>query len=153
MNKLHAYPLLLFIVIGLVKCSQPMQPEWVGLEDVGISSIGSSESVLSMKIECFNPNQFPLVLKSANLDISLDNHYLGHTTIDSLIRIPARDTFAIPVKVQLDMKNIVNNALSLALQDSVILKLNGEVKAGRTGLQISRKVHYEGKQPSGLFLK
>jgi LEA14-like dessication related protein len=130
-----------------------MQPEWVGLEDVGISSIGSSESVLSMKIECFNPNQFPLVLKSANLDISLDNHYLGHTTIDSLIRIPARDTFAIPVKVQLDMKNIVNNALSLALQDSVILKLNGEVKAGRTGLQISRKVHYEGKQPSGLFLK
>ncbi len=116
-----------------------MQPEWVGLEDVGISSIGSSESVLSMKIECFNPNQFPLVLKSANLDISLDNHYLGHTTIDSLIHIPARDTFAIPVKVQLDMKNIVNNALSLALQDSVILKLDGEVKAGRTALQISQE--------------
>ncbi len=153
MNKLRAYALLLFIAFTLVRCSQSLQPEWVGLNDVEIYSIGSSESVLSMKIECFNPNQFPLVLKSANLDISLDNHYLGHTNIDSLIHIPALDTFAIPVKVQLDMKNIVNNALSLALQDSVILKLDGEVKAGRTALQISRKVHYEGKQPSGLFLK
>ena len=134
-------------------CGTPLMPEWAGVDNVKVSQVGLSRSTLNLDLHAYNPNNYVLILRAMDLDISIDNRRMGHTAMDSLIRIPARDSFQIPVSINVEMKNVFNNALSLAFKDSVDLKLEGSVTAGRPGLLLKRKVQYEGKQSTSAFIK
>jgi hypothetical protein len=78
----------------------------------------------------------------------VNNNYFGKSTLDSTIRIPKKDTFSIPVVLQVDMNGTVMSLLQTLTggTDSVLVKLDGKAKIGRSGIYINYPIHYEGKQ-------
>ncbi|MFN5937468.1 MAG: hypothetical protein ACK43L_05425, partial [Sphingobacteriales bacterium] len=69
----------------------------------------------------------------------------GHSIIDTLIRIPAKDTFAIPVRFRIEMKNVLSNAFTILTQDKVNIKMRGTASVGKAGIFIKIPINYQGK--------
>ena len=94
----------------------------------------------------FNPNRSRLKLKSAQGDAWIENNYLGHFTIDSLIHIPANGDFRLPVKLQVDMNKFFKNYLLTFLAKEVTIKVAGRARVGKGFIFINYPIRYEGKQ-------
>ena len=152
MNKKKISSLLsVILVMSLFSCRQIVAPEYVGVENLQFGASSFTNTTLSADIRLYNPNKSNLVFKSGSLDIYIYNRKLGHTELDSTIIIPRQDTFSIPLVVKLDMANVIGNALSVGLKDSVLVKLTGKVKVGRSGVFITKPVNYEQKEKLDLF--
>lgn len=135
-----------FAFIAFSGCLSKMQePEFIDVENIRVGGQGKLNS-LSGDIRLFNPNKYNLALKSGNLDIYIEDRLLGKTALDSLIKIPGLDTFLIPVKIDLQTKDLLSNALSLAFKDSLKVRLEGKLTVGRSGMFITRPVWYETKE-------
>lgn len=152
MNKKKISSLLsVILVMSLFSCRQIVAPEYLGVENLQFGASSFTNTTLSADVRLYNPNKSNLVFKSGSLDIYIDNRKLGHTELDSTIIIPRQDTFSIPLVVKLDMANVIGNALSVGLKDSVLVKLTGKVKVGRSGVFITKPVNYEQKEKLDLF--
>jgi hypothetical protein len=92
-----------------------------------------------------------LQLKTTELDIFLNNNYLGHSVQEQLVEIPRRAEFAIPVRIDVDMKNLLRNGLTALINNEVMVKVIGTVKVGKANIFKSLPVNYEGKQIFTLF--
>lgn len=153
MNK-KRIPLLtaLIIAIGLLSsCRHITAPEYIDVNNVQFGAQSLTNPTLSATVRMYNPNKSNLIFKSGSLNIYVDNRLLGHTELDSTIYIQKSDTFQIPVKVQIEFKNVIGNALSLAMKDSVLVRLEGKIKIGRSGFFITRPVRFEQKERLDLF--
>jgi LEA14-like dessication related protein len=152
MNKKIITPLLLFwLVVGIFSCRQIVAPEYVSIDNIKLGGKNFLKTVLSADVKLYNPNKSNLTFKSGSLDIYVDNHLLGHSELDSTIHIPKLNTFTVPVVVNLNIKNILGNALSIGLKDSVLIRLEGNVKVGKSGIFIMRPVKYEQKEKLDLL--
>ncbi|MBS1748505.1 MAG: LEA type 2 family protein [Bacteroidetes bacterium] len=150
-NKKFTPLLSFFSVMLMFSCRQIVAPEYIGIENLQLGASSFTNTTLSADVRLYNPNKSNLVFKSGSLDIFIDNRKLGHTELDSTINIPRQDTFSIPLVVKLDLVNVIGNALSMGLKDSVIVKLTGKVKVGRSGVFITKPVNYEQKEKLDLF--
>lgn len=144
---------LLAVVFGMTvtSCRQIVAPEYVGVENIQLQSKGFTNTTLSADVRLYNPNKSNLTFKSGSLNIFVDDRLLGHTELDSTIYINRLDTFSIPIAVKLDVKNVLGNALSIGLKDSVLMRLEGKVKVGRSGVFITRPVNYERREKLDLL--
>lgn len=152
MNKKSGFFLVcVAAVIGLASCRTLTAPEYIDVDNVQIGGNSFSNTTLSANVRLYNPNKSNLTFRSGSLDIYVDNRLLGHTELDSVIHINKLDTFSIPLTVRVDIGNVIGNALSLALKDSVLLRLEGKIKVGRSGVFITRPVRYEQKERLDMF--
>lgn len=142
---------MLATTAALTSCRPVTAPEYIGVENVELNTKGLTNTTLSAQVKLYNPNNSNLVFKSGALDIFIDNRLLGHTKLDSTIYINKRDTFQIPVKLQLDLNNVIGNALSVAFKDSVLLRVEGNIRIGKSGVFITRPVRYEQKEKLDFF--
>lgn len=152
MNTKLLLPFLVAVLgLSITSCRQIVAPEYVGVQNIQLQSKGFTNTTLSANVKLYNPNRSNLTFKSGSLNIFVDNRLLGHTELDSTIYISRLDTFSIPIAVKLDLGNVLGNALSMGLKDSVLLRLEGKVKVGRSGVFITRPVNYEQKEKLDLF--
>ena len=98
-----------------------------------------------------NPNNFGLQLRRTDLDIFINGNLLGHSSSDTLITIPRRDQFTLPIMFDADMKNLLKNIFNTVLNKEFTLKVAGSLKVGKANVFISVPVNYEGKQKFGLL--
>lgn len=90
-------------------------------------------------------------LNRTDLDIYVDNNYLGHSSQDLQVAIPRRDIFTIPLKIDLDMKNLLLNGLTTLLNKEVNIRLLGKVKVGKAGVFKNFNVDYQTVQKFSMF--
>ena len=76
-----AYPIVLALLIVVVSCKKPKAPEYVGVENIEVRSFGLQETTLGVKVKMFNPNNQRLQVKSADLDLFVNNELLGHSLL------------------------------------------------------------------------
>jgi LEA14-like dessication related protein len=134
------------LVAAVAGCRQPQPPEYYGFQDLQVGLGSGQATTLSATIKFYNPNPFSLELKRAEMDVSINGKHAGHSLLDSTILIPKKDTFYVPVSVQLDMKAIFSNALQLLLDQQATIILDGRVKIKRGAITFSRPFHYDGQQ-------
>lgn len=143
------HPFIVLIIASLLffsSCKSSIkEPDFLGAKNFNIGKIGLQESSLGVELYYYNPNSFNMELKKADLEIYFENRYLGQTHLDTLLQIPAKDTFYIPVKLAVNMKNLFPNLLSLALKDEVEVKMTGSAKVSRAGFTMNIPVNYAGK--------
>lgn len=142
---------MLFFCLAIAACGKIKEPEYLDVNNVSLNTKNLVNTTLSADVRFYNPNRYNINLKSGSLDIFVENKLLGHTELDSTIILPKLDTFQIPVVVQVDMKNAIGNALALSMKDSVLVRLEGKIKVGRSGVFITRPVHYESREKLKLF--
>ncbi len=139
------------ILAGFLSCSSPQELVYNRYKNLQIEKIGFGNSAVRLDLEYYNPNYFGLQLKRSELDITLNGAYLGKSTSDTLIYIPRRDTFTLPIKFEVDMKNLFKNAFTTLGGKEVLVKVNGKIKVGKANVYMSMPIDYEGKHSFSIF--
>jgi LEA14-like dessication related protein len=136
----------------LAGCSKPVAPEYRGLDNLRINQLGIGESAIAADLKYYNPNNFKMKLKYGEMDVYLNDRFLGKTVLDTSTEVPARDSFSIPVSMKVDMKQIYSNALEILMNNEVNIKLDGFAKLGKGAIYFNVPIKYEGKQKLDIHL-
>ena len=86
--------------VFLAGCAKPKNFDYLGFDNVRVLKVGLIESTIGMNVKFYNPNS-RLQLKKAEVDVHINNSYLGRTVIDTLLDIPRKDTFFVPVTMEM----------------------------------------------------
>ena len=146
MNRVVLLVVTLLSLYSFSSCKKPLPPEYVSYENFRLEKLGFSENVLAADVNLYNPNTYNLQLKSAGLDIYFNDRFLGHSSLDTLIVLSAKDTTSFPVRMQASAKNLLKNTADLLLNPNVKIRITGSAKAGRGGFFINVPINYEGMQ-------
>ncbi|MGN6299037.1 MAG: LEA type 2 family protein, partial [Ginsengibacter sp.] len=132
-------------------CSSPKALEYREYHNFSVEKLGYSNSTIKMDLVYFNPNNFRMQLRNTDLDIFINGKLFGHSSTDTLIPIPKRDTFSLPVMFDVNMQSLYQNALNTLLGREVTLKVSGKVKIGKANVFMYFPVNYESKETFSLF--
>jgi len=140
------------MVLWAAGCRQPQPPEYYGFQNIQVSRGGAGQATLSTIVKMYNPNPFNLTLKRAEVDVLVNGKHAGHSLLDTSVFIPKKDTFFVPIALDLDMKAIFSNALSLLQSSEVNVALDGRVRVQKGMMTFNRPFHYEGKEDLSVLL-
>ena len=143
--------IILISGLAIMSCSTPKALEYKTYHNFSINKLGFENSTISMDLEYYNPNNFGMQLKRTDLDIFINGNLLGHSSTDSLLQIPKRSAFLIPIKFNVDMQNVFKNAYNAMIGKEVLIKLTGKIKIGKGNVFMSLPVDYESKQTFSFF--
>lgn len=151
-NTLLLYPILFLVLIILApSCQTPKELVYRDFKNVTVEKMGFASTTLKLELIYYNPNNFGLQLKYTDLDIFIDNNYLGHSSQDYQIIIPRLAEFTLPMQIEVDMKNLLKNALPTFTGKEVMVKVTGTVKLGKSNVFKTFPVNYEGLQKFSAF--
>ena len=150
-KKLFYPVVVLIILIFMTGCRAPKELVYRDFKNFQVGKLGFTTSSVKMDLVYYNPNNFGLQLNRTDLDIFINNNYLGHTVQDMQITIPRLAEFSLPISMDVDMKNIFKNALNTLLKNEVTVKVTGQIRVGKANVFKSFPVNYEGKQTFSLF--
>lgn len=145
------YLLAIVVVLCFFSCKKPQSFEYRDMKNFKVDSLGFDHSNVSMDIVYFNPNNFGVNLKKIDADVYLEHNYVGKFNLDTLMHITKRSEFAIPCKMQLNMKNIYKNALTTLFASDFLVEVKGSVRAGRGGIFITVPFNYSARQKFSMF--
>ena len=151
MKRFFPILLLITLVFFMPSCRTPKDLEFREYNSVSVENMGFTSSALKMNLVYYNPNNFGLELKRTELDIYVDSTFLGHSSQDLQVAVPKRGTFTIPLRVELDMKNLLKNGLTTLFNKQVLVRAIGNVKIGKAGVYKNFKVDYSSLQQFSLF--
>ena len=144
MNKTTIFLLVLLAVFS--SCKAPRMLEYKNIDHLKLQQVGVKQTTLSMDIRLYNPNRYAVKLKQADIAVTLNGKPLGKMKVDGKQTINKLDTCSLPVLMDVDLKNVLSNALGLLLGSDMKIKLTGTVKAGRRGTYLTVPVNYECNQ-------
>lgn len=151
-NKKTTLPhLLLLLSLLPLACSTPKALEYRTFKNFTLEKLGFSSTAIKLNLIYFNPNNYGIYLKTTDIDIFINDAYLGHSTQDYQISIPKKEEFAIPLKIDVDMRNLLKNGLNTFLRNEVTVKITGSIRIGKANVFMSFPVLYEGKQVFSFF--
>lgn len=151
-QRLLPYPILfIFFIIFASSCQAPKELEYRDFKNLKVEKLGFGTSSLKLDVIYYNPNNFGLQLKYTDLDIFIDGNYLGHSSQDYQISIQRLSEFTLPLQINLDMQNLLKNALPTFLGKEVTVKITGKVKLGKANVYKTFPVNYEGRQRFTVF--
>ena len=149
------HTLLLFIstvvIVFLSSCHEPKSLEFRNFSNLKVDKLSFAGAALTVDLVYYNPNNFGLQLNRTDLDVFIDSTFLGHSSQDIQVNIPKLNTFTIPLKLDLDVKNLLKNGLTSMFNKNVAVRVLGSVKVGKAGLYKSFPVDYTSMQNFSLF--
>jgi LEA14-like dessication related protein len=151
--KLSLIIAIIFLFSGLYSCRNLKEPVFNGIENVQIKKLGMNGSLMTLDLRYFNPNNINARLKEAEGDAWMDSTYLGHFYVDTTVDIRANSDFLIPVKLDVDMKFILQNTLAAFLNEEVLIRIKGKAKLGKKAIYKKYPLSYTGKQNLAELLK
>ncbi|SHL19127.1 Late embryogenesis abundant protein [Chitinophaga jiangningensis] len=144
--------LAIFITCGIFSsCEKNKDLQFVRVAGFSLGELGMSKSIVNMTLAYYNPNNYRLQLKDADFDLFIDDTEVGHSIQDTIINIPARDTFYFPVKLEVNMGNVFKNAFSAFSNKEVTIKATGKCKVGKGGVYLPFPIKCETKQALKFF--
>lgn len=146
------YPVTFLVLLILTtSCQAPKDLVYRDFKNLKIEKVGFAATTLKLDLIYYNPNNFGLQLKYTDLDIYVNNNYLGHSSQDYQITIPRLAEFTMPLAIEVDMKNLLKNAFPTLLGKEVMVKVTGTVKLGKANVYKTFPVNYEGVQVFSAF--
>jgi len=146
MKKTRFFAIVGIPILFISACRQPKDLVYQNVQNFKLQKIGLAQTAMTMDIRLYNPNNYSLKLKNADVDVFINNNRLGKMTVNGSYTITKLDTFSLPVMLDVDLKNGLPNVLQLVFNSDVDVKLSGTIKAGRHGVLLTVPINYEGKQ-------
>jgi LEA14-like dessication related protein len=140
----------LFILV-LISCSKPQGFDYRDIRNFKVEKLGFDRSTISMDLVYYNPNNFGVQLRKVDCDVYIENQYLGKYQLDTLMSIPKKAEFILPSRMQVDMRNVFKNTLSVLFAKEVLVKVKGTTRVGKGNFFINVPVDYEGRHKFDLF--
>lgn len=141
----------IFAIIGIASCRSPKDLVFREFNNLKVDNLGFSNAHLTLNLVYYNPNNFGMELNRTDFDIFIDSTLLGHSLQEIQVAIPKRDIFTIPLKVDLDMKNLLKNGMTTLFKKDIRIKVVGKVRVGKGGVLKTFNVDYETIQNFSVF--
>ena len=141
----NRYLIFVLALVWFSSCKQPQSLIYKDVQHIKYDGFGVGKSGISLDVLLYNPNRYGLKLRNADIDVYVNNSYLGKMfVVKGKYIIPPMGSFLVPLKVDVDLNNVLPNAVSLLLKHSADFKITGKIRAGKHGIFINMPVHYEG---------
>lgn len=118
------YFFIVLIVLGINACSTIKDPKLVSIENVDVNSVGNSFSILT-DLNIYNPNNFSLYSKNVNVELFLDDLFVGKINLLNQFKVKRKDTLKLRSKLNLDPMLFDQK---VSLDDTLNLNLRGSAK-------------------------
>lgn len=132
-------------------CKKPQGFEYRSIKNFQVEKIGLNKTQIAMELVYFNPNNFGVDLKHVDCDIYINKSYLGKYVLDTTMHIDKRSEFSLPSRIQVDMKNVFKNTLTVLTSQEVQVDVTGNTRVGKAGIFITVPFTYSGKHKFSLF--
>ena len=139
----------LFLIFLANSCTRLKEPDFKGVENLKLGKLGLKKSILRADLHFYNPNQFRVILQRAEGDAWLEDNFLGHFTVDTLVEIEPKKDFWLPVNMEVDMSKLVKNSVLAILRPEVLIRIEGKARLGKGLLFINYPFNYSGKHDLG----
>lgn len=149
MKRIFLY--FLVVVFAFMSCSTPKALEYRSYTNFTVEKLGFDYSTVKLNLQYYNPNNFRMQLRNTNLDVFINGKLFGNSSTDTLIQIPKKDTFTLPIKFNVNMQSVYQNALNTLFGKEVLIKVTGKVKVGKANVFMYFPVNYESKETFSLF--
>ena len=101
-------------------------------------------ALLHTQLAFYNPNTFAMELKRGDVNVFLDNKLANHYLLDSTINIPKKDTFYVPLNLQISPKLLISSAISMLMNNNKIrVRMEGNIRVKRGALGFTVPINYE----------
>lgn len=144
----YALPFLLSCLF--FACRAPQAIQYQQVSSVRIMHVDIGQPELGMDLKFYNPNAFAVDVKDMDIDVFLNDNYLGKARLSKPMLAPAMDTFLLPVALSAQLKQIIPNALQVLSKQEIDLRLSGFLRVGK-GVYMKVPVNYKGKQKLNIF--
>ncbi len=141
----------LILLLIFSSCAPLKMPEFLSIEKVSVNSINLSHSVINVELKYFNPNNVSLVIKETNLDVYINNSFVGHSAQLMNLPIPNRASFVVPLQLDVDNKNLLKNAVVSVFQKDAVIKVVGTVKLNKGAINKTFPIDFVTKQNLSIF--
>ena len=138
-------------VMLLFSCKKPQGFEYRTITNFKLDSLGFERSTLSLNLVYFNPNNFGVDLKHVDCDVYVNKNFLGKYILDTSMHIAKRSEFSLPSRMQVDMRNIYKNSLTVLFNNELQIDVKGTTRVGKAGIFVNVPFSYSGKEKVSLF--
>lgn len=149
---LKRFPALLLIIL-LAACAKPSDLEYVGIDNINVLKWGLSTSDVGMDLKFYNPNRQRFQLREADIEVHINGEYLGRAILDTMINVPNRDTFSIPLTMSVSTLTAAANLVKTFRDSTVQIQLEGNTRLGKSGLVVKYPIKYQGSWKNADLLK
>ena len=136
----------LIVIFFAIGCSKPIQPKYLGYQNLRLGRVGDRNNVLMSDVKFYNPNKYALNVKQAEMDVYFNDRLLGHTSMPNMVSLPAMDTTFVPFTIEASATDLLANTAQIFLNPNVKVRIQGNAKAGRGGLYVNIPINYQGTQ-------
>ena len=150
-TRIRFLAIFIALVVIQTSCHEPKSLEFREFKNLTLDKLSFAGAALKVDLVYYNPNNFGLQLNRTDLDVFVDSTFLGHSSQDVQVTISKRDVFTIPLKLDLDVKNLLKNGITSMLNKSVSVRVLGSVKVGKAGIYKSFSVDYTSIQNFSMF--
>lgn len=137
------FSILLIFAIG---CSKPLQPTYLGYQNLRLGRVGAKNNVVMSDIKFYNPNKYALNVKQAEMDVYFNDRLLGHTSMNNMVSLPPLDTTLVPFSIEASVTDLLANTAQIFRNPNVRVRIQGNAKAGRGGVFVNIPINYQGTQ-------
>lgn len=131
-------PALLMVVL-ISGCANPADLQFAGVREIHVYKMDLSNISLGLDLDFYNPNKGKFQMKEMDLDVYLNDVFLGKAVQVADLHLPSRDSFLLPVKLDLSPSGAFSSLLSLGQKENK-LKLEGSTKLGKGGIFVKRNI-------------
>jgi LEA14-like dessication related protein len=136
--------LLSAFLLFAISCGNPKNLVYQDVRNFTVQKLSLTPEI-GMDIQFYNPNNFGLTMKDADINVYMNDKFIGNAKLTRSYKVPGLDTFLLPVTFSADLQGVISNAIVLLSNKEVDIKLQGNVKAGK-GVFVNVPVNYRGKQ-------
>ncbi len=138
--------ILMLFVMAAAACTAPKPLEYRAIKSFSLQQSGLSKTVLSLDLLAYNPNTYRLKLKNMKADVFINQRLVGQAYVSEKITVPAHDTGHLSIQISADPVEIMPGAIQYMLGNEVMVKIKGELRAGRHGIYLKIPLQYEQAQ-------
>jgi len=139
------------LLLTFASCKKPEGFDYRDIRNFKVEKLGFDKSTVSMDLVYYNPNNFAVQLRKVDCDVYVNKQFLGKYLLDTLMTIPKKAEFTLPSRMEVDMKNVYKNTLSVLFSKEVLVQVKGTTRVGKGSFFINVPVNYEGKHEFELF--
>lgn len=136
----------MFALLLLLSCNRIKQPEFVGIDNFKLSSMGFDGVGLKFQVIFHNPNSYGVTVKMAEANVYIDSVFAGKFLQDTLVKISSKADFNIPFSGKIPLPAFLKIDFKNLGSREVFLQATGKASIGKAGIYVIRDFSIERKQ-------
>jgi LEA14-like dessication related protein len=120
-----------FLAAIISSCANFEEPEFISSNGLKMGKIEGKKISITADVVVANPNWFGIKIKPSNLDVYIENQYMGKIYLEKKVKMKAKRESTLSMDLRAELADgAMITALKYANKENVKVHLTGKVKGG-----------------------